>query len=260
MVNRILELRKLERLSQKEFAKVISISQAALSQIECGKTSMSVGTLYSVIDKFKLNAEWMLFGMGPIYKEKMISIAHGSPIVEKSDGEATLISYVEQDAEAGYLDNWQDTEYIQSLGGYRIPGFEDGNFRMFQISGDSMNPSLYEDDIVISELVDEIGNIQANRQCVIVTKEGIVAKRVFPHSSHKLLLKSDNPKYKSYKIDYDNIFELWEIKAKVTTEFLSPPINSQMSDDIDKRIEALENTVNMLTVALKNNGNSNGKG
>lgn len=253
MIKRIVDLRKLIGLSQSDFAKKIEISQAGLSQIESGKTSIAVSTLYKIIEEFQLNAEWLLFGDGPAFKNQVISIAKGTPH-ENDHAQLSIIPYVTREAEAGYLDQCNDTDYIKSLAGYRIPGFEQGEFRMFQISGDSMNPSLYEDEVVIAELVEDIECIQANRQCVIITKEGIVAKRIFPQPDDKLLLKSDNPKYKSYKLTYDIITELWEIRAKITTEFLSPPLQAQMSDEIDKRIEALENTVNMLSRALQSDG------
>jgi transcriptional regulator with XRE-family HTH domain len=254
MINRIVDLRKLIGLSQSDFAKKIEISQAGLSQIESGKTSIAISTLYKIIEEFQLNAEWLLFGDGPVFKNQVISIAKGTPLENEDYSQLSLIPFVNREAEAGYLDQCNDVEYVKSLTGYRIPGFEHGEFRMFQISGDSMNPSLFEDEVVIAELVEDIECIQANRQCIIVTKEGIVAKRIFPQPDDKFLLKSDNPKYKSYKLRYDIIIEMWEIRAKITTEFLSPPLQAQISDEIDKRIEALENTVNMLSRALQSDG------
>jgi len=253
MVERISELRKLEDLSQKDFARTIHISQAALSQIESGKTSIAMSTLYSIIDKFNVNADWILFGRGEMYKEKQLPIAHGTPIHNKSHGESNLISYVTKDAEAGYLEQYEDEEYIKSLDGFRLPGFEDGEYRMFQISGNSMEPSLFEDEIVVVEKIEKVEYVQANRQCVIVTKEGVIAKRVFPQKDNKLLLKSDNPKFKSFTLDHKLVIEIWEIKAKITAQFLSPPLSGQASDDIDRRIETLENTVNQLTIALRTN-------
>ena len=257
MIHRLAELRKLEKLSQIEFAQAIKISQSALSQIESGKTSMAINTLYSIISTFNINSEWLLFGKGEIYKKKKIPIAHGTPLTSSDKDNSHLIKFITRDAVAGYPEQCHDEEYVNSLDGYRIPGFENGNFRMFQISGDSMIPTLYEDEIVIVEAIDDIECIQANRQCVIVTMEGIIAKRVFPQKMKKLLLKSDNPKYKSFKLDHENVLEVWEVKAKITSEFLSPPLSGQMSDDIDKRIEALENTVNMLSIALKNGSEEN---
>jgi len=256
MWERIARIRKILNLSQKEFASRISISQAALSQLESGKTSLSIGTVYKLVEVFGINTDWLLFGEGHIFQRHKIVTAKGTPPGHDLASKP-LTPLVTKDAEAGYLEKCQDPEFIKTLDGYRIPGFEEGNFRMFQVSGNSMNPSLFDDEIVIAEALEDFDSVQANRMSVIITKEGIVVKRVFPQPNRSLLFKSDNPKFKSYKVTYQNIIEMWEIKAKITSEFLSPPLPAQLSDDIDQRIQALENTVNMLQTALQQKDGQN---
>lgn len=262
MEERIISLRKLLELSQKEFASKISITQAALSQIESGKTTLSISTVYNLIQAFSLRADWLLFGSGEIFSHQKIDVAKGTPLKSHKVYDQ-LIPFVNKEAEAGYLDNCQNPEYIKTLGAYRIPGYDEGSFRMFNISGDSMIPSLYENEIVITQAVDTLDNLQSNRLCVVITHEGIVAKRVFQSDKKSLLLKSDNPKYKSYKLTYNDVIEVWEIKGKISSEFLNenPPIQNE--DAIAKRLTELEKTVALLKSAIQLDGHAvdgNGRG
>lgn len=257
MEERILSLRKLLDLSQKEFASKISITQAALSQIESGKTTLSISTVYNLIEAFGLRTDWLLFGLGEIFAHQRIETAQGTPPKAQKVYDQ-LIVFVDQDAEAGYLDNCSDPEYIKTLGAYRIPGYEEGTFRMFNVSGDSMIPSLYENEIVITQAVEHIDSLHNNRLCVIISREGIVAKRVFQAGKNELLLKSDNPKYKSYKLAYNDVIEIWEIKSKISSEFLNTPTptSDYEENDVAKRLTELEKTVNLLKAALQADGHS----
>lgn len=257
MEERILSLRKLLDLSQKEFASKISITQAALSQIESGKTTLSTSTVYSLIEAFELRSDWLLFGSGEIFAHQKIETAKGTPPKPQKTYDQ-LVPFVNKDAEAGYLDNCQDSEFIKTLGAYRIPGYEEGTFRMFNVSGDSMIPSLYENEIVITQAVEDIANLQNNRLCVIITQDGIVVKRIFQAENRMLLLKSDNPKYKSYKLAYNDVIEAWEIKGKISSEFLNeaPPAQDYEEDSMAKRLTELEKTVGLLKSAIRLDGHA----
>ncbi|WPP48287.1 XRE family transcriptional regulator [Catalinimonas niigatensis] len=257
MEERILSLRKLLDLSQKEFASKIFITQAALSQIESGKTNLSTSTVYNLIEAFELRSDWLLFGTGEIFAHQTIETAKGTPLKPQKIYDQ-LIPFVNKDAEAGYLDNFEDSEFIKTLGAYRIPGYDDGIFRMFNVSGDSMIPSLYENEIVITQAVDDITNLQNNRLCVIITQDGIVVKRIFQEEKHTMLLKSDNPKYKSYKLAYNDIIEVWEIKGKISSEFLNEALPAQDHEEnsMAKRLTELEKTVRQLKSAIHLDGHA----
>ncbi|NVK50555.1 MAG: S24/S26 family peptidase, partial [Cyclobacteriaceae bacterium] len=60
---------------------------------------------------------------------------------------------------------------------------------------------------------------------VLVTQsEGIVYKRVFNYLAEngKLFLVSDNEQYKPYEIRGEDILEVWEAKAFISTDFPNP--------------------------------------
>ncbi|WP_052126292.1 helix-turn-helix domain-containing protein [Ureibacillus massiliensis] len=81
---RIKNLRKLLNLNQTTFAKAIGISQAALSDLEKGKSKPSIETLISISDKFNISIDWIIrgrktgeeqgIGKFPIHFDKLYNI------------------------------------------------------------------------------------------------------------------------------------------------------------------------------------------
>ncbi|WP_432663193.1 helix-turn-helix transcriptional regulator [Wukongibacter baidiensis] len=59
---RIKHLRKTNNLTQKEFAKLINLSQGRLSELEKDKTKPSSETLISIYQQFKISINWLLTG------------------------------------------------------------------------------------------------------------------------------------------------------------------------------------------------------
>ncbi|NJM26213.1 MAG: S24 family peptidase [Bacteroidia bacterium] len=86
---------------------------------------------------------------------------------------------------------------------FTLPILGKGNFRAFEISGDSMLP-LASGTIVVGEKLDRLADLKDGNTYVLVTRQdGIVYKRVFNYlrESGELMLVSDNDKYKPYAID-----------------------------------------------------------
>lgn len=64
---RIKLLRKNYRLTQKEFAASVNISQGNLSEMEQDKISPSYDTLIAIVKNYKVSADWVLLGETPNY-------------------------------------------------------------------------------------------------------------------------------------------------------------------------------------------------
>lgn len=60
--DRIRIIRKTNRLNQNEYANLIGISQATLSELEQGKYNPSLETILSIHKVFKTNLNWLLTG------------------------------------------------------------------------------------------------------------------------------------------------------------------------------------------------------
>ena len=249
---RISKIRKLLKISQSDFARKINITQGALSQIENEKIHISVETLYQVCDHFNVSADWLIYGRNGMFRSQKLEKAKASP--SKKIKEENKVVLIDVDAHADYLTNFGDEEYINSLDAYRIPGFVDGNFRMFEITGDSMEPSLYEGEIVVVEQIEDISCLGKGELCVLVTNDGIIVKKLYLYEDgyKALILKSDNQKYKSYKLSKDKILEVWEVKAKITSAFLTKNLRQEKKYiDLEERIKRLEKELDKIKNSRK---------
>lgn len=243
--SRIALLRELLGLSQSDFAEAIGITQGALSQIETGKSKISMHTLKQICLEFNASCDWLVLGTGNMFMNsekhpKLSPVRHS--ILTMDLGKSTLIPLIREEAHAGYIQGHRDTEYLNTLDVYKIPGFEEGNYRLFEINGDSMIPTIYPREMVVSEFVEEWEKLENGTLCVVITEDGIVAKRLYFYDENKnlLILKSDNSKFQTYTVDISEVHEIWLIKAKITSVF-APNTNFD-----NHKFESLESDIHRL--------------
>lgn len=162
------------------------------------------------------------------------------PIVVDKE-EIERITFVPIKAAAGYLTRFQDIEYIQQLPSFNLPNLKDGTYRAFEIEGDSMKPTIHAGDIVICRYLENWFHIMDNRIYLVAGVEGIgiVVKRVINRlkKENKVILCSENDFYPNFELPADEIFEVWEVKVKVSTN-LEPPLY------LDNRLRRLEENIN----------------
>lgn len=242
--SRLPALRELLELSQKEFAERVGITQGALSQLERGRSKLSLDTIRKISLTFNVNCNWLVNGRNDIFlneaaKEK--PAVRQSVITRDLQGNV-LIPLIREEAHAGYGKSCQDTEYLHTLDVYKIPGYESGNYRLFEVNGDSMMPSIHPREIVVGEFVEEWEALEMGSLCVVVRDDGIVVKRAYfvKEDAHTLILKSDNPRYKTISVPVKDVKEIWRVQAKITHVFPS----GQMIDA--SKIESLESDIRQL--------------
>ena len=128
------------------------------------------------------------------------------------------IAMVPEKAAAGYVKGFSDREYIKELESFHLPWLPTGaTFRAFEISGDSM-PPVAAGSVVLGKFV-EIDEIKVGERYVLVTKEGLVFKRVYlsPNGTKQesLLLTSDNPHFAPYEVELEDVLEVWQFYAHI---------------------------------------------
>jgi len=64
---RIKELRSLLKLSQRQFARRIFVSQTLVNEIELGKRKINTRILHLISYKFSVNMEWLKEGRGDMF-------------------------------------------------------------------------------------------------------------------------------------------------------------------------------------------------
>jgi phage repressor protein C with HTH and peptisase S24 domain len=130
-------------------------------------------------------------------------------------------------AQAGYSKHYLDPLYTSQLERMKIPNmpYKGDRYRVFEISDDSMEPTLKEHYYVICEAVDpDMWQHVADFYIyVIMTQDRLMVKRLYRKSEDLFVCISDNNKfYKQFLLPKSEIKELWIVKRKIDWE-LPPP-------------------------------------
>lgn len=242
MVNKNLKfLRTRKGLTQKQFAEKLGLKQSAIGAYEEERAVPPLTCLLDVADMFKVSLDSLIrHDLSATPEKEWNSRKRGKEVlaitVDKDNKEN--VELVSQKASAGYLNGFQDPEFIQDLPKISLPVLpRNATYRAFEIKGDSMLP-LQPGAIVFGEYTEKVADIKNGKLYIVVTvDEGIVFKRVFNlPEEEKMLLVSDNRQYAPYSIDEESVVELWSAKGFFSTKF--------------PEVEALENNVSMDHLAM----------
>lgn len=212
-------LRKLRGWTQEEFAQKLRIKRSLLGAYEEERAEPRIDVLEVVCDIFKLTLDDIL--------RKDLSDNKGNYLARrramKLAGGRPDIPFVPVKAAAGYMAGYADPDFIDELNTFTLPMLSGGNYRAFEIIGDSMLPTP-SGSVIVGEKVDNLENVKNNTACIVVSRnEGIVYKRVQKNGRqrNKLTLVSDNPSYHPYTVNADDVVEMWQAQvviSKATTQ------------------------------------------
>lgn len=220
-------LRSRQGWTQKQMAEKLGLKQAAIGAYEEERATPPLACLLEISEIFKISLDTLTRQDLSHVAEKEWTVqqfARGKEVlaitVDKEDKEN--VELVTQKSSAGYLNGYQDPEFIRELPKIMLPVLpRNVTYRAFEIKGDSMLP-VQPGSIVFGEYVDDLIRIKNGKLYVLVTKEeGIVFKRVFNflQEEKKLLLVSDNRVYQPYTVEANDILEVWAAKAFFSTKF-----------------------------------------
>jgi transcriptional regulator with XRE-family HTH domain len=203
-------LRKLRGWTQEEFANKLNIKRSLIGAYEEERAEPRLEVLEIVAELFKLTLDELLL------KDLSLSVQSGSYLQKRrmqkmGNQERNLIHFVPVKAAAGYLAGYADTEFIDELNTFTLPMLAGGNYRAFEIIGDSMLPTP-SGSIIVGEKIGAIDELKNNQAYIVVSRnEGIVYKRIVRNNKlkNKLSLVSDNPSYQPYQVNTEDILELW---------------------------------------------------
>ena len=219
-------LRKHQNITQQDLADQLAVQRTMISAYEDGRSEPKLATLQKLAEILDVAVDELLghdienLGRRALLKRgvKILTIAAAADDTEN-------ITMVGQKASAGYLNGFADTEFMEALPQFHLPNLsKHTTYRAFELSGDSMLP-LVPGTIVVGSYVDQLTEIKSGRTYVLVTQtEGVVYKRVFNYlaDNGKLYLVSDNEQYKPYEVRGEDVLEIWEAKAFISTDFPNP--------------------------------------
>ncbi len=250
-------------LSNNKFAEKVGLSGAQISYMVNSKKKFGVDKLINIFNKYPdLNAEWLLKGQGKMFITDQLPPGVTMDLV--ADYRTTLqmpqvvtidtagrnnIIEIDAKAAAGFPANIDNPQFYQDLPAFSLPSpqFQHGTFICLQVSGDSMHPTLYHNDWVIAEFVENPSrNIKEGYVHLVVTRDGVVVKRVLNRVEKrgKFVLQSDNDTYPTYEEDISNILQVYKVTAKLSY------ILRNENSDIRKDLNALQAEVVSIKARL----------
>jgi len=207
-------LRKLRGWTQEEFAIKLNIKRSLLGAYEEERAEPRFEVLEAVCDIFKLTMDELLrkdlSDNKANYLDKRRSL--------KMNTGPSEIPFVPVKAAAGYLAGYADPEFIDELNTFTLPMLTGGNYRAFEIIGDSMLPTP-SGSVIVGEKVNDLDELKPNTPCIVISRnEGIVYKRIQKTGKQrdKLTLVSDNPIFHPYTVNTDEVLEMWQAQVVIS--------------------------------------------
>jgi len=237
-------LRKLRGWTQEEFAVKLGIKRSLVGAYEEERADPRIEVLEIVGDTFKLSLDELLLkdlnNTGDSFlakrrQQKMMS------------ADRNVIHFVPVKAAAGYLAGYADSEFIDELNTFTLPMLAGGNYRAFEIIGDSMMPTP-SGSIIVGEKVDDSEDLKNDQAYIVVSRnEGIVYKRIVKNNrlKNKLTLVSDNPQYQPYQVNAEDIVELWQAQMVISK------VSAQQRWDMNSLASMVNNLQSQVTTLKK---------
>jgi transcriptional regulator with XRE-family HTH domain len=237
-------LRKLRGWTQQEFSTKLGIKRSLIGAYEEERADPRLDVLEIIADMFKLSLDELLL--------KDLSNSSGSYLAKRRQqkmmsAERNLIHFVPVKAAAGYLASYADTEFIDELNTFTLPMLSGGNYRAFEIIGDSMLPTP-SGSIIVGEKIEGPNDIKNNQAYIVVSRnEGIVYKRVEKNnrSKNKLTLVSDNPQFQPYQVNAEDVVELWQAQMVISK------ISQQQRWDVNSLASMVNNLQSQVSTLKK---------
>ena len=241
-------LRKLRGWTQEEFANKLKIKRSLLGAYEEERAEPRTDVLEQVRNMFKLSLDELLL-------KELTDNKSGSYLdkrrAQKLAAATNEIHLVPVKAAAGYMAGYADPEFIDELNTFTLPMLAPGNYRAFEIMGDSMLPTP-SGSVIVGEKVNSLDDVKSNNTYIVVSRqEGIVYKRVLKNnrSKSKWTLVSDNPIFQPYTIDAEDVLEVWQ------SQMILSRANTQQRWDVNQLaglVSNLQQQVTSMKKSMKN--------
>ncbi|HVG16525.1 MAG TPA: XRE family transcriptional regulator [Chitinophagaceae bacterium] len=236
-------LRKLRGWTQEEFAQKLRIKRSLLGAYEEERADPRMEVLEVVADMFKLTLDDLL--------RKDLSEVKGSYVAKRraqkmSNGRAD-IPFVPVKAAAGYMAGYADPEFVDELNTFTLPMLAGGDYRAFEIVGDSMMPTP-SGSVIVGEKVSNLEEVKSNNTYIVVSRtDGIVYKRMLKNNrqKNKYTMVSDNPSYQPYTVNAEDIIEVWQAQMIISKA------NTQQRWDVGQLASIVNNLQQQVSTLKK---------
>ncbi len=243
--------------SSRQFAISLDYLPQSLSEILKGRRNVTIELARKAVEKYNICPSYLFIGHGAPFQCDDEATNKDVLVVVADKHNEERIVHVPYAAQAGYGGQLTNPEFIGELPTFSLPDpyFQSGTFRSFDVSGDSMEPTLYEGERVICSFTEKESwrhSLKNNHVYVLITRDDIVVKRLENRIdiNGTLLLHSDNDYYPPREVPINDVVEIWSIKMKIS-HFMSSPknIRNALHCEIDQLRDTLK-TQNDLIKSL----------
>ncbi len=210
-------LRRLRGWTQEEFANKLKIKRSLVGAYEEERAEPRLEVLQNICNIFKLSLDDLF--LRDLTDAKAATYLDKRRALKMSiESEFRQIQFVPVKAAAGYLAGYADPEFIDELNTFTLPMLAPGQYRAFEIVGDSMLPTP-SGSVIVGEKIEDIEEVKSSHAYIVVSRNnGIVYKRINRSArvKNKVMLVSDNPQYEPYQLNTEDIIEVWKAQMVIT--------------------------------------------
>ncbi len=239
--------------SIRQFSQNLDFQPQSMGEILKLKRDVTLELLRKAIEAYNFNPNFLFSGLGEMITDVSDS---GILTVITNNEQEERIAYVPVAAQAGYHDHLTCPTYLQELPTFALPGYkyQQGTHRCFDVSGDSMEPTLYTSDKVVCSFVDpemKYRSLRSNQVYVVVTASEVLVKRVVNklRINGTLELYSDNNYYEAYIVEGDQVQEVWRVES-VISSFVSCPTHERNA--LHEEIKEMQTKMNDQSSLIRN--------
>jgi transcriptional regulator with XRE-family HTH domain len=171
-------IRKQRDWTQEELANQLQIKRSLVGAYEEGRAEPRLEVQEAICALFNISLEIFLFqdlsqmdefdlnqgyNMGGSYLERRRSLK------TDTSNSAAIVSFVPVKAAAGYLAGYADPEFIDELNTFTLPMLAPGEYRAFEIVGDSMLPTQ-SGSVIVGERVSSLKDVKSSNTYIVISK------------------------------------------------------------------------------------------
>jgi transcriptional regulator with XRE-family HTH domain len=230
-------LRERRKLTQEQVSDAIGVHRIKYTNLENGKTKSPSMDEYLQLSRFhRLSIDTLLkVDLKKIGELKLRELENGDDVYIKGGNIRVLaitvdpdnnenVEYVPVKVKMGYSSGgFSDPDFLGELPKFSLPNLPKGTFRGFPAQGESMLPIPDGCDI-IGKFVQDWSLLSPRTPAVVVlnSEQDFVFKLVTIQNDGMALLESLNPLFEPYKVNVDQIAEIWQFYSYMSREIPEP--------------------------------------
>lgn len=224
------------KLTANAFAEAIGVSQPTVSKIIKGVNEPKYSTILSIVQTFGINPDWLITGRG------RMKVVLENTALEPPSGYAGVFGEYDHAEETRLTSSEINWDFV------RKEVQKNHSVRIFRVIGNSMNPTLWERDLVFCYNEDGQENQIKDTYIYVIDSiphGGFLIKRIIDRKDGNVTIYSDNRKVeKSSILNIDkDIKGIWRIRTKMTWQLGAPPTEATFFAELEKRLNDIEKSI-----------------